>query len=58
MVTPLIVFPLQSEVVVDDVNEDNVEDRGVVLDVVDQDETNDVDDVANLRRTLASHCHR
>ena len=34
--------------------EDNVEDRGVVVDVVGQDETNDVDDVANLRWAQAS----
>ena len=51
-------YPSQSEVVVDDVSEDNVEDRGIVLDLVDQDETSDVDDVANLRCTLASHCHQ
>ena len=58
VVTFFVVFVLQFEVVVDDVNEDDVKDRGVVVKMVDQDETNDVDDVANLRWAPASRCHR
>ena len=34
----LVAFVLQSEVVVDEVNEDDVKDRGIVVNVVDQDE--------------------
>ena len=44
----LLLVASESEVVVDDVNEDNDEQKGVVLNVVDKDAFNDVDTDVDL----------